>query len=149
MKSIFNPADNIELIERINKLTATSPALWGKMNAAQMMAHMQFGMNMAFCNSETKRHWIGRFFGWIGKKRLLKTGHFDKHMPTFEDARVTYDCDFDEEKEKLIKLIRSALTIGQDGLAKYPHPFFATFKNDEWAQLNWKHFDHHLRQFEV
>jgi hypothetical protein len=41
MKSLFNPADNNELIERIERLTPTTPAQWGKMNVAQMLSHLQ------------------------------------------------------------------------------------------------------------
>jgi len=149
MKSIFNPADNAELIARINNLTAFTPARWGKMNAAQMMAHMQVGMNIAFGNSKRVTHWIGLVFGSIGKRRMLRDGDFDKHIPTFKQAQITNDRSFVAEKQKLIALIESALVITQAGLAKYPHPYFGKFKNDEWARLNWKHFDHHLRQFGV
>ena len=55
MKSIFNTDDNTELIARIDQLSATTPALWGKMGAAQMMAHLQASMNMAFGNSKKRR----------------------------------------------------------------------------------------------
>ena len=149
MKSIFNPADNAELIGRINKLSPSTPAIWGKMNSAQMLAHMQVGMNIAFGNSPRKLHWVGVLFGAMGKYRMLKTIEFDHHMPTFKEANITGPRNFKEEKEKLTTLIQSALIVTEKGLAKYPHPFFGTFKKGEWAQLNWNHFDHHLRQFGV
>jgi hypothetical protein len=149
MKGIFNPVDNAALIERINQLSENTPALWGKMNAAQMMAHMQVGMNMAFGNSKKTRHWLGRLFGSFAKRRQLKAGDLDKFMPTFKKAEITDNRNFEEEKAKLIALIKSALAKGPGSLVKYPHPYFGTFKDDEWAALNWKHFDHHLRQFGV
>lgn len=149
MKSIFDPADNAELIDRINKLSATTPALWGKMNPAQMMAHCQVSMNIAFGNSKRIVHWIGLVFGAISKRRLLRVHQLDRHIPTFKQAEITDTRNFKQEKEKFIKLIKSALIIGPQGLAKYPHPYFGTFKNDEWTRLNWKHLDHHLRQFGV
>jgi len=149
MKGIFNPVDNAVLIERINQLSENTPALWGKMNAAQMMAHMQVGMNMAFGNSKKTRHWLGRLFGSFAKRRQLKQGDLDKYMPTFKKAEITDSRNFEEEKAKLIALIKSALVKGSGTLVKYPHPYFGTFKDDEWAMLNWKHFDHHLRQFGV
>jgi len=149
MKSIFNPYYNAELIDRINRLSAATPPIWGKMNSAQMMAHMRVGLNIAFGNTPRRFHWIGLFLGWAGKYRLLKNGDFDRNMPTFKEAEITGLRDFDDEKEKLTALIKSALLITKEGLVKYPHPYFGTFKNDEWARLNWKHFDHHLRQFGV
>jgi hypothetical protein len=149
MKGIFDPVENTSIIERINQLSENTPPLWGKMNAAQMMAHLQVGMNMAFGNSPKKRHWIGRVFGSIGKRRQLRADTLDRHMPTFKQAEITDIRNFEYEKSKLIALVKSALVKGPDYLVKYPHPYFGTFKNDEWATLNWKHLDHHLRQFGV
>jgi len=149
MKSIFNTDDNAELINRINQLTADTPALWGKMTPAQMMAHCHASMSVAFGYSKNIRHWIGIFFGNFAKKRMLKVKEFDRNMPTVEQLRITNDCNFIEEKEKFIRLIQSALTKREPGLVKYPHPYFRKFKAGEWSQLNWKHLDHHLRQFGV
>jgi len=149
MNSIFNSADNAELINRINKLSATTPALWGKMTTAQMMAHCQVSLNIAFGNSKRIIHWVGLVFGAISKYRLLKVDKLDRHIPTFKQAEITGDRNFEEEKEKFIALIKSALEKGPGCLVKYPHPFFGTFKDDEWTRLNWKHLDHHLRQFGV
>ena len=148
-KSIFNPTDNAELIDRLNNLAANMPAVWGKMSAAQMMAHCQASMDMAFGNRPIKRHWTGVIFRTLGKHRLLKRGDLDRHIPTFKDFEITEPRDFDEEKEKFINLIQTALAKGPTALVKYPHPYFSTFKGDEWARLNWKHLDHHLRQFGV
>lgn len=149
MKSIFNAADNTELQSRIQKLTETTPAEWGQMNAAQMMAHCQAGMNIAFGNTKAYRHWIGVLLGNIAKRRMLKADEFDRHMPAHVKLRITNNRNFEEEKEKYITLINTARTKGPTSLVKYPHPYFGRFKADEWAQLNWKHLDHHLRQFGV
>jgi len=148
-KSIFNPTDNAEIIERLNNLAANTPAVWGKMSAAQMMAHCQASINMAFGNTPIKRHWMGVVFRSIGKYRLLKRGDFDRYMPTVKQFEITEPRDFNDEKEKLVNLIQTALAKGPTALVKYPHPYFSTFKGDEWARLNWKHLDHHLRQFGV
>jgi hypothetical protein len=148
-KTIFDPDSNADLINRINQLTVATPALWGQMNTAQMLAHMQVGLNIAFGKKERIWHWIGFCFGSIGKRRLLKRGDFDRHMPTFKQAKITHYRTFNEEKVKLTGLIKYALENGPGIVVKYPHPYFSTFKDDEWARLNWKHFDHHLRQFGV
>lgn len=126
-----------------------SPAQWGSMTSAQMMAHCQLAMNMAFGNTKTSRHWIGIVFGGIGKRRQLKVKQLDRHIPTFIALKVTDDRHFETEKQKFILLIQFALEKGEAGLVKYPHPYFGTFRPGEWAQLNWKHLDHHLRQFGV
>ncbi|WP_410479057.1 DUF1569 domain-containing protein [Pedobacter psychrodurus] len=30
---------------------------------------------------------------------------------------------------------------------RYPQAFFGPLTPEEWALMQWKHFDHHLRQF--
>ncbi|MBC7400021.1 MAG: DUF1569 domain-containing protein [Mucilaginibacter sp.] len=149
MKSIFNKGNNAELINRVNQLTAATPALWGKMNVAQMMAHCTVSMNIAFGNSKKYRHWVGILFGNFAKKRNLKAKELDRNIPTYYKLRITDDRDFAEEKAKLIALIKTALEKGEAGLVKCPHPYFRYFNPGEWSQLNWKHLDHHLRQFGV
>jgi hypothetical protein len=39
MKSLFNRQHNDEIIERLNRLTAETKGVWGKMNVSQMLAH--------------------------------------------------------------------------------------------------------------
>jgi hypothetical protein len=149
MKSIFNVDNNAEVINRIDQLTVTTAAQWGKMDAAQMMAHCQASMSIAFGQSKCYRHWVGIVFGNIAKKRMLKVVVFDRHMPAYIKLRITDDRDFENEKQKIKAIIKLALEKGEAGLVKYPHPYFGTFRSGEWAQLNWYHLDHHLRQFGV
>jgi hypothetical protein len=39
MKNILNEKDQKEVVERINKISADSQRLWGKMNANEMLCH--------------------------------------------------------------------------------------------------------------
>jgi ribosomal protein L39E len=149
MKSIFNIDNNAELINRFDQLTITTPALWGKMNTAQMMAHCTASMNTAFGYSKNHRHWVGIFFGNFTKRRMLRAEQLDRNIPAYIKLRITDKRDFAKEKTQLIALIKSIPAKGEAGLAKCPHPYFRHFKPCEWSQLNWKHLDHHLRQFGV
>jgi hypothetical protein len=149
MKTIFNADDNAELIFRINQLSETTPAVWGQMNTAQMMAHCRMSMEIAFGLRKNQRHWVGIFFGDFAKKRQLKVKQFDRNMPAYSKLRITDERNFEEEKDKLTAIIKLALDKGEAGLVKCPHPYFRHFKPGEWSQLNWKHLDHHLRQFAV
>jgi len=63
MQSIFNATDNAEFIERINKLTPSSPALWGKMNVSQMLVHCQVIIQVALGELRLKRNLLGFLFG--------------------------------------------------------------------------------------
>ncbi|MFI5139987.1 MAG: DUF1569 domain-containing protein [Sphingobacteriales bacterium] len=149
MKSIFNLTDNAEFIERINSLSPSSQALWGKMNVGQMLAHSQTTLKLALGEMKLKRAFIGRIFGKIAKKKILNDAAIEKHLPTFKEAKITDQRNFEEEKAKLLDLVKRFQKAGPDGLTKDPHPFFGALTPNEYDRLNTKHLDHHLRQFGV
>jgi len=41
VKNLFDPVVKQKIIDRINKLTPQTKQQWGKMNVAQMLAHVQ------------------------------------------------------------------------------------------------------------
>ena len=45
-----------------------------------------------------------------------------------------------------MELVRAFHARGPEKLAK-EHPFFGPLTSAEWDRLQWKHLDHHLRQF--
>jgi hypothetical protein len=55
MESVYNTADNSELLARIGKLSPESKAQWGKLNVAQMLAHCQVPLHVAFEEVHLKR----------------------------------------------------------------------------------------------
>jgi len=61
MKNVFDPAVTAELIQRIEKLSPESPALWGKMSVDQMLAHCCVAYEMAFTNKHPKANPLMRF----------------------------------------------------------------------------------------
>ncbi len=147
MKSIFNATDNAEFIERINKLTPSTPALWGKMNVGQMMAHCQVIIQVALGELRLKRNLLGFVFGRIAKKQIMEKP-LKHNTPTFPEARIVDAESFDKEKQKLIELIKR-FSAGPGVISKDPHPFFGPMTIDEWDTLQVKHLDHHFRQFGV
>jgi hypothetical protein len=147
MKSIFNATDNAEFIERINKLTSSTPALWGKMNVAQMLAHCQVIIQVALGELPIKRNLLGFLFGTIAKKQILEKP-LKQGVPTFSEAKIGDTRSFDKEKQKLIELIKR-FSAGPGVIGKDPHPFFGPLTIDEWDTLQVKHLDHHFRQFGV
>jgi hypothetical protein len=147
MESIFNPNDSANLIKRINSLSPSAPALWGKMNAAQMLAHCQVFVEIPLGDLSAKRSFMGLVFGKIAKKQVLNDEPLPQKLPTSKEARINENRDFDEEKAKLINLVKRFQQAGPGTLMKNPHPFFGKLTPAEWDKLNAKHLDHHLRQF--
>ncbi|MGZ4043297.1 MAG: DUF1569 domain-containing protein [Bacteroidia bacterium] len=150
MKSLFNKQDAQEFINRINKLTAGTPALWGKMNVAQMLHHCQKSLEIASGALKPKINKIIKLlFGKRAKTQLVGGQPFKKNLPTFQEAKIVDQKVFDTEKERLIKLIEQFQKNGKEGLTADPHPFFGDLTPNEWDILQTKHLDHHLSQFGV
>ncbi|MCO4293194.1 DUF1569 domain-containing protein [Solitalea sp. MAHUQ-68] len=147
MKNLLNATDNNEIIERINKLSNQSQALWGKMNVAQMMAHCQQPLKMAFIDKGVKKTFLGMVFGGLIKKQLLGIKPFKKNLPTDSSFKIVDERDFDNEKVELIRLIKGFSVGGSEAVVGTKHPIFGTMTPNDWGILSWKHLDHHLQQF--
>lgn len=149
MKSLFNTPDNNEIIHRINQLTPETKSVWGKMRVNQMVAHCQIPIRVAFGEMKLKRGLVGILFGGMAKKQLLKPEPFKKNMPTAPSFIVRTNTAFEEEKNKLLALVKRFVEKGHGVISNETHPFFGKLTVVEWDTLQWKHLDHHLRQFGV
>lgn len=149
MKSIFNQTDNQEIISRIEKLTPSTTPEWGKMNAAQMLSHCQCPMDVAFGDLNLKSNFILSLVGKLYKKKILATPGFKKNSPTAPDFIRNGECNFEQSKKDLIQKINRFSELGDKAIKSFKHPFFGTMTAGEWDVLQWKHLDHHLKQFGV
>lgn len=151
MNNLFNQSDVSEVLGRIEKLTPNNPRQWGKMNVTQMLAHCNVSMETAMGKSFIKRVFIGRIIGTLMKSKILSEKPFGKNSPTDKTYIYTgkHDLNFDEEKVKFKQSVQQFFEGGVAKCTHHPHPFFGQFTPAEWAVFQWKHLDHHLRQFGV
>jgi hypothetical protein len=119
------------------------------MNAGQMLAHCSVGLESALGDRKQKRAVIGYLFGKFAKKSAFGEKPFSKGLPTDKSFIITEDKNTEFEKENLIILINRFTNSGHSGITKHPHPFFGKMTPEEWGILQYKHLDHHLRQFGV
>ncbi len=147
MNNLYKQADVEGILERLEKLTPDAQRLWGKMNVNQMLAHCNVAIETAMGRNFPKRILIGRLIGSFIKPGVLSERHLAKNSPTDKNYIIPDNREFEVEKVKATALIKQ---FSEDGPAKcttHSHPFFGQFTPEEWAILQWKHFDHHLRQF--
>ncbi|MCU0396810.1 MAG: DUF1569 domain-containing protein [Cyclobacteriaceae bacterium] len=149
MKNLFNSADAHELIERINKLTPQSQRLWGKMDVAQIFAHCSILLRVARGLDKPKRRFIGLLLGPLVKNTFFGEKPHPKNSPTDKTFIVSDQKHFDSEKANLIEHIRAFSEGGPAACTTHPNPFFGKLTPDEWALGQYKHIDHHLKQFGV
>jgi len=150
MKNLFEETTVNEVQERVARLSANSSRQWGKMNAAQMLAHCALSMEWAVGDRMPPRMFLGRIIGGIVKPMVLKDdAPMKRNSPTSKDLVVQDERDLGRERERLCGLIDRFGAAGPKGCTTHPHSFFGRMKPDEWAILMYKHLDHHLRQFGV
>jgi len=148
MKSIFNAIDNQEIITRIQKLKPESQALWGRMSVDQMLIHINDAVLVSFNEKELHVPFIFRILGRMMKNSVLKQPEFSKNSPTAKEFKYAENFDFEIVKNELISNF-SRFQQGEQAILCKNHPFWGKMNAEDWNNLQWKHVDHHLRQFGV
>jgi hypothetical protein len=146
MKTVMDSATRKELIERIHSLSPQHTAHWGKMNVHQMLEHCTRCDDMYHGELKIRRVLIGRLFGSMFKKKILKKDlGFGKNSPTspllLNSEAV---ADMDALKQAWQNRIEQYGNFKNHG---FVHPFFGSLTTEEVGVFAYKHADHHLRQF--
>lgn len=150
MNNLFNPSDTSEILTRLEKLKPGAQRHWGKMNANQMLAHCNVSLETAMgLNSPQKLNAFTRFIGKMLKAKFFGDQPFTKNSQTDKSYIITGNPDFEKEKEKVIQQIVGFSKGGPAKCTTHTHVFFGPLTPEEWSIMQWKHFDHHLRQFGV
>ena len=105
MKNLFEQETLNEVISRIDKLQPVSERQWGKMDAAQMMAHCSITMDIASGRLNLPRIFIGRLIAPFIKSIYTNEKPFAKNGPTGKELVVAGQRDFAVimRREKLYK----------------------------------------------
>lgn len=150
MNNLFNPSDLKGILARLETIEPKSQRQWGKMNVNQMLAHCNASLETAMgLNTPDELGFIARFFGRMLKAKFFGEQPFTKNSQTDKSYIITGNPDFEKEK---VKLMKQVIAFSEGGAAKCTsrkHVFFGPLTSEEWAIMQWKHFDHHLRQFGV
>lgn len=147
MKSLLTEETHNEIKNRLSKLTETSERKWGKMTVGQMTWHCQYPLKIAIKNKEnnSKGNWFVKTFF---KKSLYNDKPWRKGLPTSPQLKTKEPKDFAEESALLKTLVDDFHSL-KDREKWHSHPAFGPFTKEQWGQLQYKHLDHHLKQFGV
>lgn len=149
MKSLFEKNTLQEIIQRLDKLMPNAERKWGKMDAAQMMAHCSVALKVATGQNFPPRLFIGRMLGSFLKSKYYDKNPFRKNSPTDKTFIIADKRDFEQEKITLIHLTQQFTDGGSQKCTTHPHSFFGKLTPEQWSIGMYKHLDHHLRQFGV
>ena len=138
------------MLARLNKLSPETQPLWGKMNVAQMLAHVSVAYGIAFDEVPVKMNPVMKFMlKTFLKKIVVGEKPYAKNTRTAPVFMITDERVFEEEKAKLTAYIEKTHSLGEQTFDGKENPSFGKLTAQEWSNLFSKHFDHHLQQFGV
>lgn len=151
MKNMFDVSVADQVKARLGKLEPKTERRWGKMTAAQMLAHCSVSMQWAVGETVPEKGSLPvRLMGRLVKPMVFRNEDpLRKNSPTAKSLIVEDERDLSTERARLTALINRFAAGGAAGCTKNPHSFFGSLTPNEWAILMYKHLDHHLRQFGV
>ena len=151
MKNLFQAERVEEIKNRLTRLTPENPPHWGKMNAAQAVAHCALALDIASGDLIPGRGSLGiRIVGRLIKPMVFKDdAPMRRNSPTNPELIVSNKRDLAHECERFRASIDRFTAAGPAGCTSHPHFIFGRLTPDQWAILMYKHVDHHLRQFGV
>lgn len=144
MATLRNAADRKKLIERICKLSPDSRAQWGSFTVERMICHLSDGLANGL-GDVTMKSVNMKMFQKFPVKHLVFLLPLPKGSRTVPEMLATSPGDFAVDRERVLRQIERL--AAKPAGAGPEHPFFGWLTNQEWQLLQYKHIDHHLRQF--
>jgi hypothetical protein len=148
MPSLWQPGVRALLRARLATLRPDAPPQWGRMNAPQMLAHVNDALRMATGDLPVApRKLLVRYPPL--KQLLVYALPFPKGVATARELLARIDgAQFERET--------AAFPGAMERFASWPagarmpaHPAFGALSRRAWGVLAYRHVDHHFRQFAV
>jgi hypothetical protein len=150
MKSIFDKGASQFFTKRIEQLESNMKPQWGKMNAYQMINHCILSERMYLGDKKYKRLFMGKLFGKMALKGILKeNAPLKKNQPTHPTFKTIGDGKIEIIRNEWCTLIEAYTKREVGNNSNFEHPFFGKMTKEEIGISVFKHTDHHLRQFGV
>ncbi len=149
MRSVFDAECLDELLERLGRFSTVSERQWGTMSPGQAMEHMARALDVATGREVMKQALIGKLISWMVWKKYIGEGPMPKNLPTFLTLIATDQPDFEATRARLAELITDFHNRGESGAEGKVHGFFGPLTGKQWGETQWKHLDHHFRQFGI
>ena len=151
MKSVFQPADKNNLIQRINKLSEESTPSWGKLSVGQMCEHCARVLEInAGLVEEKKPGFLVKLFAPMVRKMILGEKPYPKNSPTAPQLKVRKPVDFETGKERLLTNLNYFTNPeNKEQIVNHPSKLYGKLTEAEKGWSQYKHINYHLNQFGV
>lgn len=146
MRTMWSEADRRELVERLGRLRPDARPQWGKMSVTKMLEHLSRALQMATGELAVASR-SGPLRLWPVRKLIIYVAPFPKGAPTAPELIPKDEGDFASRRAALKRALDRFVAHPRSNLKD--HPAFGSLTAKDWGCLAWRHFDHHLRQFDV
>ena len=150
-KSLNNPKDFDEIKTRILRIEEHAERKWGKMNAAQMLRNCERILQVGFGKIVLPK--INPFIKSIGILTKIEMNIFNNgippNMPTFKEVIIKENCNFEKSRQELLASIDEFAEKSAKNNLLSEHALFGKMTKEDWGFMEYKHLDHHLKQFGV
>ena len=150
LRSTFDQKTTQQHIQRLDKLTSATVPQWGKMNAAQMLAHLNVTYDLAYGRKKMNTN----FFTTLMLKLIVKgivtnEKQYPRNSRTGAEFMITDQRDFEKEKAILISNIKDTETKGVAYFEGRNNQAFGQLTAQQWSNQFYKHIEHHFEQFSL
>jgi hypothetical protein len=150
LPNIFLPETTNNVLTRLENIKAETVPQWGKMNAAQMLAHLNKPYDLAYGKITTKPSFIGKLLmKLIVKKIVVSEKPYAKNSRTAPEFIVADKREFEIEKSKYIANVIETEKKGSSYFDMKESGGMGKLTVTEWNNLFYKHTNHHFEQFGV
>lgn len=121
------------------------------MDVCQMLKHCDLVLQVPLRKIELPA--INPLFQTIGILTKLEMRVFNngipRNMPTFQKLIINFECDFGESKTNLLNTLTNFHEASVNKGLPDRHRLFGKMTEKDWGFLEYKHLNHHLKQFNV
>lgn len=149
LPNVFSESVARELQDRIGRLQASQTPLWGKMDAARMLAHCNVTYEMVY--EPEKHRKPGALMRFIlkamVKPKVVGEQGYKQNGPTAPQFIISDQRTFETEQARLCQYIARVQQEGAAAFEGRESHSFGKLSATEWNNMFYKHLDHHLKQF--
>ena len=146
LRTIQNPAHRAQLFDRFERLDPTTPALWGRLTAPRMLAHLCDQMRMPY-NEKPSPPIPGVQRYPVMQQLVLYLLPWPKaRIPGPAEAFQTPPAAWSDDLATLKSLVDQFVSAAP-ARPWAVHPNFGPMNHRVWGYFSYRHFDHHLCQF--
>lgn len=148
--NIFDSKTTEKTFERLEKLNYMSKPQWGKMNVAQMLAHLNVAYDLAYERIPYKSSGFKKFIlKLLVKPLVVSEKPYKKNSHTAPEFIIADERDFEKEKSKFIDNVKQTEAHGAKYFEGKVSTSFGPMTAKEWSTQFYKHIEHHFTQFGV